>query len=77
MTFLAQLALLERMDGFIHRKRTGTAKQLGKKLGISRTTVFHHFENLSAMGAEIEFCAEQHSYIYVGDKKPHFPGLVK
>ena len=77
MTYFDKLRLLERMDGFLSRKRTGTAEEFAETLGICRRSVFYNFDTLRDMGAEIDFCEHQKSYFYVDDKRPHFPVISK
>ena len=43
MTFIEHLRLLQRMDGLIHLKRTGTADAFAELLGISRRSIFNYF----------------------------------
>ena len=76
MTFIEHLRLLQRMDGLIHLKRTGTAEALAELLGISRRSIFNYFEDLRVLGADIYFCSDRKSYIYVGGSRPQLPTIV-
>lgn len=64
MTFLERLELLDRMDGLIRRKATGTADDLAQKLGVSRRSVFDMLTTMKAMDAQISFCNNRKSYYY-------------
>jgi len=77
MTYIERLQLLERIDGFLKRKQTGTADELAERLGICRRSVFNHFTSLRNMGAEIDYCDYRKSYFYVNDKKARLPIVPK
>ena len=72
MTFIEQFQLLQRIDGCIGRKKTGSAKDLGSLLGISRSSVFNYLDILRTFGAEIDYCEFRKTYYYINDKRPHF-----
>ena len=76
MTFTEHLRLLQRIDGLIHHKRTGTAEALAELLGISRRSTFNYFKDLRMLGAKTYFCSDRKSYIYVGDSRPQLPAIV-
>jgi len=69
MTFLEKLQVIERVDGLIKRKATGTADELAERLGVSRSTVFEIINCMKAMGAEIEYNTSRQSYFYTVDKE--------
>ena len=68
MTFLEKLQLIERVDQLIRMKATGSANDLARKLGVSRSTVFEILDTMRIMGAEIEFCKYKKTYFYSKDK---------
>ena len=72
MTLIEQLQLLHRIDKLITRRGTGTAKELGSLVGISRSSVFNYFDTLRSFGAEIDYCELRKSYYYVDNKRPRF-----
>ena len=76
MTFTEHLRLLQRIDGLIHHKRTGTADALAELLGISRRSTFNYFKDLRVLGADIDYCSDRKSYIYVGNSRPQLPTMV-
>ena len=77
MTFIEQLMLLQRIDRLIHRKGTGSPKDLSSLLGISRSSVFNYLDNLRQLGAEIGYCDFRKSYFYVDNKTPRLPIFSK
>ena len=64
MSLIAQLQRLDRLDGLIRRKATGSSDQLAARLGCSRRTVYNLLETLRELGAEIHYCTERRSYHY-------------
>ena len=56
-----------RMDRLIKDGRTGYAKKFAKNLGISRSQLFNHFEELKDMGIEISYNRNNSSYEYSGE----------
>ena len=77
MNAFEQLDIMVRMDELINRKGTGTADELGERLGMCRRNVFYYFDKLRARGAEIEFCHFRNSYIYTDDQRPSLPIITK
>ena len=69
MKFMEKLRVIERVDGLIRRKATGTADELAARLGVSRSTVFELFNCMKDMGAEIEYNETKKSYCYRVDKQ--------
>ena len=69
MTFLEKIRVIQRVDGLIKRKGTGTAEELAKRLGVSRSTVFEILNCMKAMGAEIEYNEAKQSYFYSVEKE--------
>lgn len=69
MTFLEKLKVIERIDQLIRMKSTGTAKELGKKLDVSRSTVFEILNCMKAMGADICYNEYKRSYYYMTEKE--------
>ena len=77
MTMLDQLALMIRLDELIDRKGTGTADELADRLDICRRSVFNYFNKLRYYGAEIKFCYEKNSFVYVDNQRPLLPVIPK
>ncbi len=64
MKFIQQLELLDRLDGLIHRRSTGTPAQLARRLNVSERTVYNLLDAMRALGAEVTYCRERQSYFY-------------
>jgi len=52
------------LEKLIRQKRTGTAKDLARRISVSRSTVFRMIDELNSRGAKIEFCPLCKSYVY-------------
>lgn len=59
-----------RMDRLIKDGRTGCAKNMANELGISRSHLFNHFEELKDLGIEISYNRDTGSYEYSGEMEP-------
>ncbi len=68
MTFLEKVRLIERVDQLIRMKATGSAEELARKLGISRSSVYELLDCMKSMGAEIQYCRVRSAYYYEEDK---------
>jgi biotin operon repressor len=55
---------VKRMDKLIQLKATGTPKELSIKIGISERGVFDNIKKMKKLGAPIEYCKINKSYIY-------------
>lgn len=64
MTFLEKIEIIDRVDGLIRRKATGSAKELASRLGVSRRCVFDILNTMKAMDAKIDYCNKRKSYYY-------------
>jgi hypothetical protein len=64
MSLLKSIERLKRMDDLIKKEITGTSKEFGEKLGISRSMLMENLNEMKEMGAEIAFCALRRSYYY-------------
>ncbi|WP_282015530.1 HTH domain-containing protein [Marinifilum flexuosum] len=64
LNIVERLMLLDRL---LKKGETGNAKQLASKLGVSRSQVFNHFEELKDLGVTIMFNKSKSSYEYFGD----------
>jgi len=68
MNFIEKTRLIERVDQLIRMKATGSASELGKRIGIGRSTVYEVLDVMKNMGAEIEYCNRRKSYYYDTEK---------
>lgn len=64
MRFLEKLSVIERVDQLIKMKATGSARDLAKRLNLSKSTVYELLDVMRAMGAEITYCTSHQSYYY-------------
>ena len=64
MNLLEKIKLIERVDGLIHRKCTGTPGRLATRLGISERNTYNLINTMKDMGAPIYFCKVRNSYCY-------------
>lgn len=68
---------LMRMDRLIRDGKTGSAKRFATELGISRSHLFNHFEELKDLGVDIKFNKANSSYEYCGDLEPQIQKPLK
>ena len=68
MRFIEKLKLIERIDQLIRLKGTGSARDLAKRLGVSKSTVYDILEVMRLMGSDIDYCSIRKSYFYNTDK---------
>ncbi len=59
----------QQLATLIENQHTGTASQLAKQIGVSRSTLFNMLDEIRGAGVEIEYCEEKHSYIYTNNKR--------
>jgi transcriptional antiterminator len=64
MKLIAQLQNLDRLDGLIRRKATGSSVQLAARFGCSRRTIHNYLKMLEELGAEVVYCKKRRSYYY-------------
>jgi DNA-binding IclR family transcriptional regulator len=68
MRFIEKIKMIERIDQLIRMKATGSARDLAKRINVSKSTVYEILEIMRNMGAEIEYCSHRRSYIYCIEK---------
>jgi len=56
--------MIERIDGLIRRKATGTPKELAYRLGVSERGLFKTLKLMKEMGAPINYNISRQSYMY-------------
>lgn len=64
MTLLEKLKMIERIDGLIRRKATGTPKELAQRLDISERGLFKTLKLMKEMGGPINYSNSRSSYVY-------------
>jgi predicted DNA-binding transcriptional regulator YafY len=58
------LNLLQQLDQFIRRKKTGSPPEFARKMGISERSLYEYLKVLKELGAPIRFSRLEHSYYY-------------
>ena len=64
MTLIERIRLIERTDGLVRRRATGSPNQLAERLGISVRSVYNLIEQMKEMGAPIQYCRNTSTYCY-------------
>ncbi|MGK7390620.1 MAG: hypothetical protein ACNS60_09720 [Candidatus Cyclobacteriaceae bacterium M2_1C_046] len=64
MTFLQKLEVIDRIDGLIRRKATGSPKDLAQKIGCSERCLYSILNTMKQMQAPIIYAPERGSYMY-------------
>lgn len=64
MTLLNKLEMIERIDGLVRRKSTGTPKHLASRLNISERCLFKTLKLMKEMGAPLYYCIARETYVY-------------
>jgi len=68
MRFFEKIKVIERIDQLIRMKATGSARDLAKRLEVSKSTVYEIIDIMKCMGADIEYCNQRKSYYYKENK---------
>lgn len=72
---MAGLKYYERMmylTELIEKRKTGSPKELSKKLNVTERTVYNILESLRlAHPKPIVYSAEEKSYVFLNNKNPH------
>ena len=68
MRFFEKVQMIERVDSLIKRKATGSARDLARRLEVSKSTVYEILEIMKIMGAEIEYCNTTQCFYYCSNK---------
>lgn len=69
---LKEIVKMVELDLLLHEGNTGDSRQLAKRVGVSRSTLFNLFEELKELGAEIGYNSNDHTYYYRKEVKIHF-----
>lgn len=64
MTIDKYVNRLRQVNQLIRQQRTGNAKQLAEKLGISERQVYHYIEDLKDQEVPISYCRFRQTYYY-------------
>lgn len=68
MTLIEKLRLIERIDGLIRRKATGSSRDLARRIGMSKSSVYELISLMQELGAEIEYCNNSKTFYYTENK---------
>jgi len=68
MRYIEKTILIERIDQLIRLKATGSARELAKRVGVSKSSLYEILEVMKMMGAEISYCRYEKSYYYTAEK---------
>lgn len=55
---------INRIEGLIQMKATGTPEELADRLNVSKRQVYRYIEMIKNQGAEIEYVPSRRSYIF-------------
>ena len=74
MPFLKYVMLMDRMDGLIRRKSTGTPVEFANKMSVSRSMLMNYLSGMKDLGAPIEYSKYRGTYFYKEevDFNPYF-----
>ena len=72
MELFNHLQMLDRLDGLIHRRATGTPEQLAVRLEICERTVYRLISDLKDLGFPVAYDKNAHTYYYKAPVKMHF-----
>lgn len=64
MSFIKKLKKIERLDGLIRRKATGSPKDLARRIDVAESTIYEYIKLMRDMGAPIEFDRFGNTYYY-------------
>ena len=64
MTLIERIRMIERTDGLVRRRATGSPNQLAERLGISVRSVYNLIDQMKEMGAPIQYCKNTSTYCY-------------
>jgi len=56
--------LIDRMDGLIRRKSTGSPREFADKINVSRSMLMYYISEMKDLGAPIEYSKYSGTYYY-------------
>lgn len=69
MQFEKYVNRMQYLKELIEKERTGTPKELAKRLGISERMLFRYIENLKTSEKPIAFCRRRKTYVFSTPQK--------
>jgi biotin operon repressor len=64
MSLIKYVERLRRMDALISMMATGTPDEFAEKIGIRRSTLFQHLQEMRKLGVDIKYSCTRQSYYY-------------
>lgn len=64
MSFVKSIETIQRIDFLVRTRSTGSARQLGQRLGVSRRSVHNYLGELRELGAPVSWSYTDNSYVY-------------
>ena len=64
MPFSKYIMLIDRMDGLIRRKSTGSPREFADKLNVSRSMLMYYISEMKDLGAPIKYSKYLGTYYY-------------
>ena len=71
-----QLHKLQRLDGLIRRKQTGSPQQLANRLGISVRSVFRLLSEMKDLGLPVAYSSVDQTYYYTKEVRVDIKVLI-
>ena len=64
MNFIQQIERLQKLNKLIEQEKTGTPKELAKRLGVTRRTLYRMIESIRLLGVYIEYDRKSMTFYY-------------
>lgn len=77
MRIFEPIEKLQKINQIIENAASGNSMELAEKIGISRSHLFNFFDELKALGADVEFNKKTGSYHYKNKVKVTIEHPVK
>ena len=69
MSFIKYVERLRRMDSLISMMATGNPEEFAEKIGVGRSTLFQHLQEMRKMGVDIKYSSTRQSYYYADGQR--------
>jgi len=69
MSVIKYLNRLRRMDSLISKMATGTPVEFAEKIGVKRSTLFQHLQEMREIGVDIKYSNIRQSYYYADGRR--------
>lgn len=64
MSFIQKIKRIERLDGLIRRKSTGSPRDLASRIEVAESTIYEYIKLMRELGAPIEWDKIRNTYYY-------------